>query len=68
MMGEYQIRAARISEDSYSFDNVFQEIAPILKRSDLVIGNLETTLSGREAEYVKLQRVRKTWPLFNCPD
>ncbi|GBF12265.1 CapA family protein [Tepidibacillus sp. HK-1] len=68
LMWNSQIEAARIpNKGSYSFDHMFTEIAPYLKRADLTIGNLETTLSGREKKYQ--QKNEKTgYPMFNCPD
>jgi poly-gamma-glutamate synthesis protein (capsule biosynthesis protein) len=46
---------------------MFNKVAPLLKNADLTIGNLETTLSGREKYY---QRVNTEigGPSFNCPD
>ena len=68
LMWRRQIASAkREGGKSYSFDSMFREVAPYLRRADLTIGNLETTLSGREAVYQK--RHKKTgWPMFNCPD
>lgn len=67
LMWANQIRSARTSYGRYSFDYMFKEVAPILKDADLTIGNLETTLSGREKYY---QRVNTEigGPSFNCPD
>lgn len=67
MMWGNQIRSARTSSDSYSFDYMFNEIAPLLRDSDLTIGNLETTFSGRERYYQRNNRAIGG-PAFNCPD
>jgi poly-gamma-glutamate capsule biosynthesis protein CapA/YwtB (metallophosphatase superfamily) len=66
LMWAPQIQSARSSE-GYSFDYMFQHVAPYFHRSDLMIGNLETTLSGRESTYVK-RSPRTGFPMFNCPD
>jgi len=68
LMWRRQIAAARLGKsDRFSFDGMFRPVAPYLRAADLTIGNLETTLSGREAQYER--RNRKTgWPMFNCPD
>lgn len=66
MAWQRQIDAARTG-GGYDFRYVFNDIAPRLK-ADLVIGNLETTLSGpKDGPWVTYQKVRG-WPLFNCPD
>jgi len=46
---------------------MFREVAPYLRSADLTIGNLETTLSGREKRYQR-RNPRTGWPMFNCPD
>jgi poly-gamma-glutamate capsule biosynthesis protein CapA/YwtB (metallophosphatase superfamily) len=67
LMWGNQIRSARISKDVYSFDYMFKEVKPLLKDADLTIGNLETTLSGRERYYQRVNSVIGG-PAFNCPD
>jgi poly-gamma-glutamate synthesis protein (capsule biosynthesis protein) len=67
LMWGRQIQSAKLPNGKYSFDNMFKEVQPYLSNADLTIGNLETTFSGRERNYI--QRQPKTnWPLFNCPD
>lgn len=44
----------------YSFDNSFAEVQNYLGNADLTIGNLETTLAGRERGYTG-------YPQFNSP-
>ncbi len=34
------------SSKTYSYDNVFKYIAPVISSADLAIGNLEVTLAG----------------------
>jgi poly-gamma-glutamate capsule biosynthesis protein CapA/YwtB (metallophosphatase superfamily) len=68
LMLESQIASAKIQgEDKYSFHSMFENVESYIKDADLAIGNLETTLSGREQRYQ--QRNPKTgYPSFNCPD
>jgi len=56
-----QIEFAKISEDSFDFNPTFSEVKKYLTESDLTIGNLETTISGKESKY-------SGYPLFNSPD
>lgn len=68
LMWRRQIAAARgPAASSYSFESMFHEVAPYLRSADLTIGNLETTLSGRERVYQR-QNAKTGWPMFNCPD
>lgn len=68
LMWKEQIAAAkRKGAPGYSFHGMFSEAAPYLRSAHLTIGNLETTLSGRELHYVK-RNPRTGWPMFNCPD
>lgn len=67
LMWGNQIRSARTSDDEYSFDYMFKEVAPLLRDADLTIGNLETTFSGREKYYQRNNPVIGG-PAFNCPD
>ena len=47
--------------NSYSFDNNFKHIKPYIENSNLSIGNLETTLAGKDSKY-------SAYPRFNSPD
>ncbi|MBO8162907.1 MAG: CapA family protein [Brevibacillus sp.] len=68
LMWRRQIHSARMGkEQRYSFDEMFREVAPYLQSADLTIGNLETTLSGRESRYQRTNP-KTGWPMFNCPD
>lgn len=53
--------AYSVTESTYSFDDNFTEVAPILKEGDWVIGNLETTFAGPEVGF-------SGYPQFNTPD
>ena len=46
---------------SYDFTGNFQVIAPIIRKADLAIANLETVFAGRE-------RGISSYPVFNSPD
>ncbi|MEW6702527.1 MAG: CapA family protein, partial [Bacteroidota bacterium] len=52
---------ARVQKDSFDFKPVFREVKKFLSSSDLTIGNLETTIAGKENKY-------SGYPLFNSPD
>lgn len=67
LMWANQIRSARTSNGAYSFDYMFKKVEPLLRNADLTIGNLETTLSGRERYYQRVNSVIGG-PAFNCPD
>lgn len=56
-----QMDLARVSKDSFDFKPVFREVKKYLSHSDLAIGNLETTISGKGNHY-------SGYPLFNSPD
>ena len=55
------ISAYSVTDSTYSFDDHFMEVAPLLKEGDWVIGNLETTFAGPEVGY-------SGYPMFNTPD
>lgn len=55
-----QMNFARVSKDSFDFKPAFREIRKFLSVSDLTIGNLETTIAGKENRY-------SGYPLFNSP-
>lgn len=56
-----QMDYARIDKDKYNFDFCFYRVKPVIEKSDIAIGNLETTLSGKEKKY-------SGFPAFNSPD
>ena len=49
------------STDSYDFSYVFEDIQKYFVDSDIAIGNLETTLAGKEIGY-------SSYPTFNTPE
>jgi poly-gamma-glutamate synthesis protein (capsule biosynthesis protein) len=55
-----QMDFARVSKDSFDFKPAFREVRKFLSVSDLTIGNLETTIAGKENRY-------SGYPLFNSP-
>lgn len=68
LMWRRQIASAKVPrKDQYRFDSMFREVAPYLKKADLTIGNLETTLSGRDTTY-QTRNPKTGFPMFNCPD
>jgi poly-gamma-glutamate capsule biosynthesis protein CapA/YwtB (metallophosphatase superfamily) len=57
-----QLNAARDEENNeYHFEPVFSQVKELLSRADVTIGNLETTLPGRETLY-------SGYPQFGAPD
>jgi len=56
-----QFQFAQISKDSFDFKPVFCEVKKYFTEADLTIGNLETTISGKESRY-------SGYPLFNSPN
>jgi poly-gamma-glutamate synthesis protein (capsule biosynthesis protein) len=56
-----QINSGLQPDGSYRFDSFFKEVKPYLSQADLTIGNLETTLAGKQKPY-------SGFPLFNSPD
>lgn len=55
------VSAYSVTTATYSFDDNFEMVAPILQSGDWVIGNLETTLAGSSYPYTG-------YPQFNSPD
>lgn len=53
--------AALQSDGSYNFENQFSAIGSYLKKSDYVIGNLETNFAGKARRY-------SGYPTFNAPE
>ena len=57
-----QLKAARDDENNdYHFEPVFSQVKDLLMASDITIGNLETTLPGKETLY-------SGYPQFGAPD
>ncbi|MCL6456554.1 MAG: CapA family protein [Gorillibacterium sp.] len=62
------IRLAKSPEtNGYDFAAILEKVKPYLTDSDIVIGNLETPLAGREAHYTQKNK-RTGFSMFNCPD
>ena len=56
------LKASKAKDGSYSFDEIFAKVKPMLGASDYVIGNLEFPLAGYEAGY------SNSYYDFNAPD
>lgn len=68
LMRYNQIKSAKIpGKTTFSFDNMFREIAPYLQKSDLLIGNLETNFSGKIPSFQETHP-KTGFPIFYCPD
>lgn len=61
MLHSPQIVSGLTPNGGYQFDHFFAEVKPYLQTADLTIGNLETTLAGKEKGF-------KGYPQFNAPD
>ena len=53
IMCEPLLLKASVNNGVYNFDSVFENITDMFKKSDYVIGNLETPLAGEEKTYTK---------------
>lgn len=60
MVHDGELNAAK-NGDIYDFTPFFESIKPFIEPSDLSIGNLETTIAGKEKKYTG-------YPMFNSPD
>lgn len=60
MMHQGQIDGGKVS-DGYAYDYMFDKVRSHLQQSDLVVGNLETTLAGAHRGYTG-------YPAFNAPE
>ncbi|MFC5651989.1 CapA family protein [Paenibacillus solisilvae] len=67
MIGPLLMSAKQSNENNFAFESIFHNVAPLFKEADLVIGNLETPLAGREAHYTQANP-RTGFSMFNCPD
>lgn len=61
MMHSPQITAGLAQDGNYNFDHFFTDIKPYLEGADIVMGNLETTISNEEVGY-------GGYPMFRCPE
>jgi poly-gamma-glutamate capsule biosynthesis protein CapA/YwtB (metallophosphatase superfamily) len=65
------IASARLDGNGqYNFDPIFEAVKPQLQNANLLIGNLETTFSGkpRKSGKYETRAPRTGYPAFNCPD
>ncbi|HHY82657.1 MAG TPA: CapA family protein [Clostridiales bacterium] len=61
MMHMPQVRAGKKSDGTYDFSHFFEDIKPFLENGDIVMGNLETTISNDEKGY-------GGYPMFRTPE
>lgn len=61
MCHEHQFKYAQLGPDSFDFNPCFEQVKPWLEKADLMMGNLETTLTGSAVGY-------SGYPTFNSPD
>jgi poly-gamma-glutamate capsule biosynthesis protein CapA/YwtB (metallophosphatase superfamily) len=62
MVHQEQLEAAwDVQRKTYDFSPFFAKVSPILQQGDIVIGNLETTLSGSDLRFTG-------YPQFNSPE
>jgi poly-gamma-glutamate capsule biosynthesis protein CapA/YwtB (metallophosphatase superfamily) len=62
MVHDRQLESAyRRAADSYDFSGWFAPVKPYLQEGDLVVGNLETTLAGKDLYF-------SGYPAFNSPE
>ncbi len=59
MQHDGQIKAARMSDGTYNYDDVFKRVKPEISEADIAIGNFEVTLGGPPY---------KGYPQFCAPD
>ncbi|NOU97249.1 CapA family protein [Paenibacillus sp. LMG 31456] len=59
-----EIIASAKQSGAYTFDPIFEKVAPYLRKHDITIGNLETTFSGKKW----YQEVIRKRPKCNCPN
>ncbi len=69
MMMAAQVNGAYNKEtDSYDFSRSFQGVANQFRSVDLMCGNFESTLAGKEAGYSVKKRPEERADTFNAPD
>lgn len=56
-----QLNAQKQDDSTYDFNNNYVWLTSMFQANDLMIGNLETTFSGKEKGY-------SAYPMFNTPD
>ena len=66
MVHNHQLKAAREPDGTYNFTEVFEDIRPYLEEADIVMGNLETTISTDEKGYTAYPRFRSPISLITA--
>ena len=66
MVHMHQLKAAKQSDGSYDFTEVFEDIRPYLEEADIAMGNLETTISTDEIGYYAYPRFRSPESLISA--
>ena len=66
MVHNHQLKAARESDGTYDFTGVFEDIRSYLEEADIVLGNLETTISTDEKGYTAYPRFRSPISLITA--
>ena len=66
MVHAHQLKAAKQSDGSYDFTEVFKDIKPYLEEADIAIGNLETTISTDKIGYTAYPRFRSPESLISA--
>lgn len=61
MCHSVQFNYAKVSNDSFDFNPVFEYVKEIISKSDFAFGNLETVLAGSTKNY-------SGYPFFNTPN
>jgi poly-gamma-glutamate synthesis protein (capsule biosynthesis protein) len=61
MMHDSQIKSGDLGNGNYDYSIMFKSIKPYIEKADFAIGNLETTLAGKEKNYTG-------YPMFNSPE
>lgn len=61
MMHEAQIKSGSLGNGQYDYGIMFRSIKPYIEKADFALGNLETTLSGKDKNYTG-------YPMFNSPE
>ncbi len=62
-----QLSSARV-KGGYNFDHVFKYVAPIFKKADIAIGNLETQVAGKQFKTTDKKKYDGGYPYINAPD
>lgn len=61
MMHDAQIKSGSLGNSKYDYSVMFKSIKPYIQKADFAVGNLETTLAGKDKKYTG-------YPMFNAPE